>query len=131
MGGSENTEKDSESPTKDSKSPTKDSKSPTKETKTKDCERKTKDPTIIMRRLSLQGNNLSGVKPIKLIARINWLEWADVRETSLTKEQVTDILTYALKRTRLKTLQMSPTPGVDELVKKASWPVIPILEVWN
>ena len=29
-----------------------------------------------------------GVKPIKLIARINWLEWADVRETSLTKEQV-------------------------------------------
>ena len=28
------------------------------------------------------------MKPIKLIARINWLEWADVRETSLTKEQV-------------------------------------------
>ena len=97
-----------------------------------------------------------GVKPIKLVARINWLEWADVRETSLTKEQVlltfemmmksngkvklttltkkcqvTDILTYALKRTRLKTLQMSPTAGVDELVKKASWPVIPILEIWN
>ena len=34
----------------------------------------------------------SGVKPIKLIARINWLEWADVRETSLTKEQV--LLTF-------------------------------------
>ena len=51
---------------------------------------------------------------------------------TLTKKcQVTDILTYALKRTRLKTLQMSPTAGVEELVKKASWPVIPILEIWN
>ena len=47
------------------------------------------------------------------------------------KYQVTDILTYALKRTRLKTLQMSPTAGVEDLVKKASWPVIPILEIWN
>ena len=81
------------------------------------------------------------------MARINWLEWADVRETSLTKEQVemveeimtmtmkyqvTDILTYGLKKTRLKTLQMSPTvPGVEqELVKNAS-DVIPILEIWN
>ena len=81
------------------------------------------------------------------MARINWLEWADVRETSLTKEQVemveeimtmtmkyqvTDILTYGLKKTRLKTLQLSPTvPGVEqELVKNAS-DVIPILEIWN
>ena len=30
------------------------------------------------------------MKPIKLVARINWLEWADVRETDLTKEQVGD-----------------------------------------
>ena len=37
---------------------------------------------------------LLGVKPIKLIARINWLEWADVRETSLTKEQV--LLTFEI-----------------------------------
>ena len=51
--------------------------------------------------------------------------------TFTMKYQVTDILTYALKRTRLKTLQMSPTEGVEELVKKASWPVIPILEIWN
>ena len=79
------------------------------------------------------------------MARINWLEWADVRETFLTKEQVemveeimtmkyqvTDILTYGLKKTRLKTLQLSPTvPGVEqELVKNAS-DVIPILEIWN
>ena len=81
------------------------------------------------------------------MARINWLECADVRETSLTKEQVemveeimtmtmkyqvTDILTYGLKKTRLKTLQLSPTvPGVEqELVKNAS-DVIPILEIWN
>ena len=81
------------------------------------------------------------------MARINWLEWADVRETSLTKEQVemveeimtmtmkyqvTDILTYGLKKTRLKTLQLSPTvPGVEqELVNNAS-DVIPILEIWN
>ena len=28
------------------------------------------------------------MKPIKLVARINWLEWADVRETDLTREQV-------------------------------------------
>ena len=47
------------------------------------------------------------------------------------KYQVTDILTYALKRTRLKPLQMSPTAGVEDLIKKASWPVIPILEIWN
>ena len=44
--------------------------------------------------------------------------------------QVTDILTYGMKKTRLKTLQMSPTPGTEELVKKAS-DVIPILEIWN
>ena len=36
-----------------------------------------------------------------------------------------------LKKTRLKTLQMSPTDGAEELVKKASWPVIPIIEIWN
>ena len=30
------------------------------------------------------------MKPIKLVARINWLEWADVRETDLTREQVDD-----------------------------------------
>lgn len=47
--GSENAEKDSKSPTKDS------------ESKTKDCEGKPKDPMIVMRRLSLQGNNLSGI----------------------------------------------------------------------
>ena len=44
--------------------------------------------------------------------------------------QVTDILTYGMKKTRLKTLQMSPTAGTEELVKKAS-DVIPILEIWN
>ena len=54
--GSENTEKDSKSTTKDSESKTKDS-----ESKTKDNESKPKDPIIIMKRLSLQGNNLSGM----------------------------------------------------------------------
>ena len=44
----ENTEKESEGTTKDS------------ERKPKYCESKPKDPIIIMRRLSLQGNNLSG-----------------------------------------------------------------------
>ena len=67
--GSENTKKDSKSPTKDSESKTKDSESKTKdsESKTKDCESKTKDPTIIMRRLSLQGNNLSGLPLLLLL----------------------------------------------------------------
>ena len=45
----ENTEKDSKTTTKYS------------ESKTKGCESKPEDPKIIMRRLSLQGNNLSGM----------------------------------------------------------------------
>ena len=55
--------KDSKDATQDSKGATQDSKGTTKDSKgtTKDSEGKPKDPIIIMRRLSLQGNALSGM----------------------------------------------------------------------
>ena len=60
---SKDTAKDSKDATQDSKGATQDSKGTTKDSKgtTKDSEGKPKDPIIIMRRLSLQGNTLSGM----------------------------------------------------------------------
>ena len=60
---SKDTAKDSKDTAKDSKDATQDSKGATKDSKgtTKDSEGKPKDPIIIMRRLSLQGNTLSGM----------------------------------------------------------------------
>ena len=60
---SKDTTKDSKDTTKDSKDATQDSKGTSKDSKgtTKDSEGKPKDPIIIMRRLSLQGNALSGM----------------------------------------------------------------------
>ena len=79
--------------------------------------------------LRIGGNNLSSVDPDVLARGVNKLETVDMRETKLTKEQKTKILTQSLLTTNLKELTMWGTGGVEEGLRTQAEEVIEELDI--
>jgi len=73
------------------------------------------DTSSQMKILRIRSNNLSSVDPDVLARGVNKLETVDMRDTDLTEQQITRILTQSLLTTNLKELDMEGNgPGVEE-----------------
>ena len=73
------------------------------------------------------GNNISSVDPGVMARGVNRLETADLRHTSMKREQVTRVLTQSLVATRLKKLHLKGSEEVEEDLYRRVEQVIPHL----